>query len=151
AVEGETVADAAAPVMAGDRKHLVPEGLHDLNHVLRHRPLGIGEVVRIIGRAGTCSVPPKIRKYDSETAREGGRQLVPHDMRLRISVQEQERWTVAAKPQEYLRTEGRDAPFLEAGKQLAHFSGLPCSRSIARQPMSDRQYPCGHLIHRTAR
>ncbi len=51
-VERHAVTRAGAPVMSHHGEALVPQHLHEAQKILRHGALGIGLVLRVVGRAG---------------------------------------------------------------------------------------------------
>ena len=92
------MADPAAAVVAGEHEALVAERRHDLDHVLRHRALGVGGVLRVGGRLAAVAVAAQVGADDGEALGQRRRHAVPHGVGLRIAVQEQERRPRAADP-----------------------------------------------------
>jgi hypothetical protein len=95
-VQRHPVGHTAAPVVAGDGEVLMPQRHHRLHLVERHCALGVGGMVT--RRSGPQRVPiaAQIGGDDGEVLRQqrGGR--TPHEMRLRVAVEQQERRTRAA-------------------------------------------------------
>ena len=90
-IERQPIADAAAAVMAGEAKAHVSQRLHHLDHGCCHRALGVGRVLGIGGRGVGPAVAGQIRNDQAEALRQGRRNPVPHDIGLRIAMQQQER------------------------------------------------------------
>ena len=66
---------------------------------------------------GGVAVAAQVGADDGEALGEPRRDPVPHRVRLRIAVQQQERRPAAADPQLDLGTRAGDAPRLETGKE----------------------------------
>ena len=64
---------------------------HDLNLVVRRRALAVDAEVAVRCRLAAVAVSREIGRYHREPLSEPGRDLVPHDMGLRIAVQQQYR------------------------------------------------------------
>ena len=88
-----------------------------------------------VGRGhGALAVAAQVRDDQRELACQLRRDLVPADVRLRITVQQQQRRTRAADAREDLGTLGLETPLGETRKQLrqvGHQSRLPCNGSPA--------------------
>ena len=79
-----------AAIVAADEEMPMAEVLHHLHHVTRHGLLGVGCVVgRGFGFERTA-VAAQIRTDHREALRQGGRHRMPHGVRLRIAVQQQQ-------------------------------------------------------------
>ena len=96
-VEREPVRDAPAAVVADEREARVAERAHDRDHVGRHRALRVGRVQGIGRGLRRVAVAAQVGADDGAPARERGRDLVPHRVRLRIAVQQQERRAAARR------------------------------------------------------
>ena len=162
-IERQAVGDAAAAIMAGERKMHVAELLHRLDDGLRHRALGIGRVILVALRHIRPAVTRQVGDDQREAVGELRRDAVPHHMRFGKAVQQQQRRALAADA-------GKDAagcridPFgSKTGEQVGqighrrslHASSTQryfcvCSCSTACQPISRRQKPSGHLIRSIA-
>jgi hypothetical protein len=102
-VERESVGDPRAAVVPGERKAFVAEQFHDLHQVPGRRPLAIG-VKRSAGRRfRAVAVAAHVGTHDGEILGQRGGDLVPHDVGLRIAMNQQERRPVSARPQVNLR------------------------------------------------
>ena len=82
-IERQPIGDPAAAIVPGDREAREPESHHDRHHVVRHRPLGVGRMVRIRGRTAAAAVAAQVGTDDGEVAREQRRHAAPHQVRLR--------------------------------------------------------------------
>ena len=107
-IRGQAMRDATAAVVARDREVGKAQRLHDLDLVLRHRALGVMNVGRAaIGLVG-IAVAAKIGTYDGEAVRKRRRDLVPHRMRLRVTVKQKQRRPAAADGDVDPGASGRD-------------------------------------------
>jgi len=120
-VEREAVGDAAAAIMAGEAELRVAERSHQLDHALRHRALVVGRVVFVRFWRGGCAIAWQVGHHQCEVIRELWRHAMPEDMRLRIAVQQQQRWAFAADPREQLARRGFDLARGESREQIGKF------------------------------
>ena len=85
---GEAMRNAAAAIMPHEVKPIMAQLLHHLDHVLRHRALGI---VRVIGQAfglGGSAIAPQVSADHGVVFRQLGGNLVPARHGLWIPVQQ---------------------------------------------------------------
>src|SRR4051794_11445005 len=75
--------------MARDRERVEAEFRHDGHHVLCHRSFCIWRMVRTGGRTIALAISAKIGADHGEVLREHRRNVSPHQMRLRKSVQQE--------------------------------------------------------------
>jgi hypothetical protein len=108
-VEAQPMHDARAAVVSHHGEAIEAERGHRLDLVLRHRALGVVARIRLLAVA----VAAQVRRDDRAAFGEPGRHLVPHDMRLRIAVQQQHRRAFAADAQMDPRPARRDVARLE--------------------------------------
>ena len=95
-VERHPMPDPAAAIVPGDVKPPKPQSFHHLHLILCHGALGVGEVRRVGGGLAAVTVTAQVAGDDGETLRQPRRDPVPHDVRLRIAVQQQQRRPRAA-------------------------------------------------------
>ena len=95
-VLGQPVGDASAAVVAAQEEGVEPQVAHGVHQVLRLRPLGVVEVVGAALGLAAVAVAAQVRRDYREVLRQPRRDLVPHGMRLRVTVQQQERRAAAA-------------------------------------------------------
>jgi hypothetical protein len=87
-VERHAIGTAPAAVMADDRKFLEAKMAHHCDLVQGHDTLGIRQVIRRGWRFAALAIAAQVRSDDREIPGKQRRDLVPHGMRLRMSVQE---------------------------------------------------------------
>jgi hypothetical protein len=113
-VEGEAVANPAAAVVPGEPEALEAERRHRPDHVGRARALAVGGVLRVRGRLAAVAVAAEVRADHGVAPGQRRRDAMPHDVGLRVAVQEQERRPGAADPHVDRGLAGRDVAPLEA-------------------------------------
>ena len=94
-VLGQPVGDAGTPVVAPQEERVEPQVAHGVHQVLRLSPLGVVEVVGAALGLAAVAVAAQVRRDHREILRQPRRNLVPHGMRLRVTVQQQERGAAA--------------------------------------------------------
>ena len=99
-IEREPVGDAAAAIMAGEAKADMTDGLHHLDHGLGHRALGVGRILGISLRRVRPAVAGQVRDDEAVVLRQRRRHAMPHHIRLRIAVQQQQRRPLPAGARE---------------------------------------------------
>ena len=97
-VERQTVGAVGPAVVSRDREALEAERPHDGEVVAGPRALRVRLVVCGRRRLRAVAVAAQIGGYDREIAGQLRRDRVPHDVRLRMPVQEQQRRPRAAVP-----------------------------------------------------
>jgi hypothetical protein len=112
-VERHAVRDAAAAVVAGDHEAVEAELGHRRDLVGGGRALAVAGVVVAVGGMAAVAVAAQVAGDHGEALGQPGRHLVPHEMGLRIAVQQQERRPRASAHQVDLALRGGDARFLE--------------------------------------
>ena len=97
-VQRHAVGDAPPAVVAGHGEALVPEAGHRGDEVLGHRPLGVRRVAR--GGLGEerVAVPREVGGDDGEALGQPRGDRVPHQVGLRVAVQEQQGRSPAGDP-----------------------------------------------------
>ena len=101
-VEREAVTHSPAAIMAGETEAGKAERFHRLHHRGGHGALGIGRVVVLRLRHRRPAVAGQVGDHEREMRSERRRHAVPHDIALRMAVQEQERRPAAADAGENL-------------------------------------------------
>jgi len=89
--ERHPVGDTGPAIMASQTKAVEPLNFHHPHHVKGHHALRIGCVIRSRGRLAARSISSKIGTNDGEFLREVRCNAMPHQVRLRKAVQEQQR------------------------------------------------------------
>src|SRR5216683_6907138 len=87
---------------------------HDPDLVTADRAHAVGLVIGGTGRLAAVAVPTQIGGDDGVALGEVGCYPMPHQMRFRNTVQEQQRWSVAASDSVDRRTRGRDVELFES-------------------------------------
>jgi hypothetical protein len=100
--------------------------LHDLDLILRHRPLRVGCVLGVAYRFSGVTVTAQVGTNDGEMRCEARCNAVPHRVGLRIAMQEQQRRPAAANDQIDFGAGGAQPPGLKVGEK-----GLHCRRSTS--------------------
>jgi len=113
-VERQAVRDARTAVVTDDGEALEAERAHDRDLVVRHRALRVRPVVGRRGRLVARAIAAQVGHDHREVGGQGRSDLVPHDVRLRIAVQQQQRRPVARPAQVDARLAGVDVEGLEA-------------------------------------
>ncbi|ESY25685.1 hypothetical protein X750_03170 [Mesorhizobium sp. LNJC394B00] len=90
-VERQPVGDATATVVAGNHETVETENVHNLHHVARHRPFGIGGMIGSGHWTAALAVAPEIGGNHAEVRGQGQRYVAPHHMRFGKAMQEQQR------------------------------------------------------------
>src|SRR5215470_2277353 len=90
-VQRQTVGAARAAVVSGQEKPLEAQLAHDLHLVPRHSALRVRSVVVGMRWLRAVAVASQVGGDDGEIAREAVGDLVPHDVRLWITVHQQQR------------------------------------------------------------
>ena len=89
-------AQRGAPVVATQEERIEPQVLHGVHQILRHRPLGVVEVLRVALRLAAVAVAAQVGAHNRKVLGQPVRDLVPHGVGLRVAVQQQQRRPVAA-------------------------------------------------------
>ena len=119
-VTGEAVGDPRAAVVAGDGEPLEAERRHRLDLILGQGTLRIIDVIRPSRRLRAVAVAAQIGDHDSELDGEARSQFAPHQMGLRVAVQQQERRSGAPGHQVDARARCLDLAKLETRKEIGH-------------------------------
>ena len=107
-IEAQPVRDARAAVVAGEPEAREAQRAHQLDLVRRHRALRVVDVAGAAVGLRRIAVAAQVAADDGEALGEARRDPVPHRVRLRIAVQQQERRAAAADDAVDLRAGGRD-------------------------------------------
>ena len=94
-VDGHPVRHPCAAVVRQDRESIEAEVIHDPDHVRGHDSLRVVRVIGTRSRFGRPTIAPEVGRYDGEVLRQTRGDLVPHHVRLRITVK-QEKWRSTA-------------------------------------------------------
>ena len=107
------------PLVVADYSELFKtEVRHDFDLVLSHGAFGIIGMIRSVCGLAAVSVAPQIGGHDGKPLGQPRRHFVPHDMSLRITVQQQHRRPASAHDRVDGRPAGVNAHRLEAGKEI---------------------------------
>src|SRR6266536_3382631 len=90
-VKRHTIGNMTATIMPSDGEARKSEPLHHDHHVLRHGPLRIWRMVRSGGWAAAAAIAAKIGADDGKFAGKQWRDFAPHEVRLRETVQQENR------------------------------------------------------------
>lgn len=90
-VQRQAMRDPRAAVVCGDEEAFVAESVHQRRHVGGHAALAVVRMIGVAWRLARVAVAAQIRKYEPEVRREPLRDALPHRMRLREPVQQQQR------------------------------------------------------------
>ena len=121
-IEREAIGNSTASIVPGDVESVEPEPLHHRDAIARHRAFGVRFVVVRSRRLRALAVSTQIHCHHRELAREAPRDQVPHHMRLRMPVQEEERRATPAVPDADGRLARVDALELESFEHRAETS-----------------------------
>ena len=86
----KTMRHACAAVMRGNEEPRMSKQMHDGHRVARHAAFAVGQVFGVGVGPRRIAVAPQIQGDDGESLCQRIRHTVPHHMRLRMPVQEQE-------------------------------------------------------------
>ena len=141
-IDGKPMRDAAAAVVPREPEAREPEVTHHLDHVQRHRALRVGGMARVGRGLRRVAVAAQVRADNGELARQRGGDPVPHRVRLRIAVEQQQRRPAAADHAVNPRARGVDVLRRKAGEQFvrAH-SGIPMTINRRGRRISSRRPP----------
>ena len=95
-VLGQPVGDPGSPVVAAQQKGIESQGLHDFYLVQGHRPLGVVGVLLVAFGFAAVAVASQVCGHDSEILGKPGSDFVPHDVSLRVPVEQQQGRAAAA-------------------------------------------------------
>ena len=140
-VEREAIRDSRAAIVSDEAETGVAELVDDAQHVLRHLALGIGIVALVRARRGGPAVAAQIHRDDAMRFRQRWRNLVPHHMRLRETMQQHDGLAIlrAADTGENRAFLGGDIPALEAGEEIGEIAHI--SLRFSDEPDPWHQYP----------
>ena len=134
-VARQAMRDAAAPIVADDMEAEIAERRHHFGHVEGHGALRIVGVPRHAARLRRIAVAAQVGAHHGVVARELRRDLVPHGVRLRITMQHQDRRAVAADLEIDHRAARAQATRLESREERAHgLTSFPCNASAPERP-----------------
>src|SRR6266496_4087484 len=102
-IERQPIRDTTAAIVSGDGEARKAQMLHYIDHVARHRALGIGRMVRRGRRTTASPIPAKICAHDGEMTGKERRHLSPHHVCLRKAVQQENGWSASMRTHEDLR------------------------------------------------
>ena len=97
-IQRQAMRDATATVVAADEVLPVAERPHQRADIGGHRALAVRLVVRARGGSGGIAIATQVRHYEREMRGKQRSDAMPHRVRLRESVQQQQRRTLADAP-----------------------------------------------------
>src|SRR5215470_14415289 len=121
--------NARSAVMAADKEAFVPELPHDLDHIRCHLRFGIRLVIGRGWRFERAAIASEVGADDGEVPGQFRGYPVPHHVRLRVAMQQQQRWARSTMPQTDGATSNVDMGKGELWKQQSIVLG---SSSITR-------------------
>ena len=138
-VQGHAVGDARAPVVARHGEALEAEFAHHQDLVVGHRALGVGVMGGAAGRLAAVAVTAQVGEDDHVVLGQDGGDVVPHDVGLRVAVQQQDggaRFVAAYQGVDPYPARGKRDSLEQVGQRNSHMTPFPRSRSdvISRQP-----------------
>ena len=122
-VEGQPVGAAGAAVVPADRKPFEAVLPHQLDLVARHRPFRVRLMIRRRLRLRALAVAPQVGSDDGEPVGQIRGHRVPHQVRLRMAMQKQERRAAAAVADPQRRLARVHQGQLESREELAPHAG----------------------------
>jgi hypothetical protein len=142
-IERQPIRHTPTAVVAGEREMHMAELLHRLHHRSCHRALGVGRVVFVAARHVRPAIARQVGDDQREFVCKLRRHRVPHHMRRRKSVQQQQRRPLAADAGKDTARRGVDPFGGVSGKQIGkigHLHTLPASSATgsAEWPPDDR-------------
>ncbi len=102
-IETEAVRYARAAIVSHETKVREALRAHQFDLVGRHRTLRIVDAALTAGGLRRIAVPAEVAADHGESLGEARRDPVPHHVRLRVAVQQQDWRSVAADDERYLR------------------------------------------------
>ena len=85
---GQPVGNPGSPVVGDQEEGVESQLLHHLHLVLRHSPLGVGQVLRIAVGLAAVPVSPQVGGDHRKFFGQSRRYLVPYGMGLRVAVEQ---------------------------------------------------------------
>ena len=117
-IETQAMGDASTAIVGTHKELLMPKMTHRLDLVQRHCPERVIEVAISVGRATRITVPSQIGHVDRETLSESWRHFVPGNVSLGISMQKEQRRSVAFVKNRDGRSAGANLSVHKAGQKL---------------------------------
>ena len=117
-IERQPIRHPPAAVVTGEREMHMAELLHRLHHHLRHRALGVGRMVVVAAGHVRPAIARQVGDDQRELVRQLRRDRMPHHMRRRKSVQQQQRRPLAADAGKDAARRGVDPFGGISGKQI---------------------------------
>ena len=122
-IERQAVRDAPAAIVAAHEESAsMPEAAHQLDHVARHRALAVRRVIGRGRRLGRVAVAAQIGHDERIACRQARRDPVPDRVRLRETVQQQQRRALPAAPKANVDAVDVTMFELETGKEQVPIS-----------------------------
>ena len=107
-VEGHAVGDTGAAIVADNGEAVKAQGRHQLDLILRHRPLAVVDVALAARRLVQVAIAAQVGRDHRKAPGQGRRHLVPGSVRLRMAVQQEKRRAAAADGTADAHGGGRD-------------------------------------------
>jgi hypothetical protein len=142
-VETQPMGDASAPIMGTHKKLLVPKMTHRFDLVQRHGAERVIDVPLSVTRAARIPLPSQVRYVDREPLGESRRHFVPGNVSLGISMQKENRLSIAFVKNRDGRSAGANLSLHKTGKK-------PCRDIFRRFRWQFGQRRClhGRRLHR---
>ena len=94
-IHAQAVRDTSAAVVSGEAKTRESKSVHQLEHVIRHRAFGIWGMRGIARGFVGIAITTQIRADNRELSRQQRCDAMPHGMRLRVTMQQEQGRSVA--------------------------------------------------------
>src|SRR5712692_6427351 len=127
-VERQTVADAGPSIVTDHRELSKTELFHYFDLVQSHRTLRIVDMIISIWWLAAVAVTAQIRNDECVALCQLGGDLTPLYMRLRVAVEKQDWWTVAANDHVNCRVAGLNRLASESWKEVDRATGYSLSK-----------------------
>jgi hypothetical protein len=127
-VQRHPVRHPGAPVVADQREPLEAEVAHDQRLVPGHRGLGVALVAGAARRLAAVAVPAQVGQHDPMTLGEDGRDVMPHHVGLRVTVEQQHRRAVLVAADQHVDLDpswGESDTLKQVWQRNGHGSVIP--------------------------
>jgi hypothetical protein len=127
-VQGHPMADPGAAVMANHGEAVIAELAHHENLVPGHRPLGVPVVGRAARRLAAVAIAAQVGEDNRMVFGEDGGDVMPHDVGLRVTVEQQYRGTAGVAADQHVDLYppwGKSDSLEQVGQRNGHGFLLP--------------------------